>query len=274
MYDRLHLPARLVHAACDVASASELQVADVLPRRSVTMSIPFFPEHLACIRDDARRIVECARSHEDHLSGLIRTTERAVRQATELSRAFAAGDISASAAHLQRVCSDQLSDSVENADAAHRACVGAREQHVAARRLLSRIDTQCPAADTMSGGRSTPTPVLVVDDVADLRDMVAVVLRDAGFLVRTAVNGLDALLVAHEMQPSVIVMDVTMPVLDGLEATRLIKASEGLREAKVIAYTGNGSIPDASVERWFVAILPKTSTPDVVVAAVQHAAGL
>jgi CheY-like chemotaxis protein len=69
-------------------------------------------------------------------------------------------------------------------------------------------------------------------------------------------------------------MDVTMPVLDGLEATRLIKAAEGLREAKVIAYTGNASIPEAWVERWFVAIVPKSSTPDVVVAAVQHAAGL
>ena len=53
--------------------------------------------------------------------------------------------------------------------------------------------------------------------------------------MRTAVNGLDALIAAYEMKPSVIVMDVTMPVLDGLEATRLIKAAEELREAKVIA---------------------------------------
>jgi CheY-like chemotaxis protein len=237
------------------------------------MSIPPFPEHLACIRDDARRMVECARSHQDDLNGLLRTAERAIRQATELSRAFTEADLSAT--QLQRLCSDQLSESVENADAVHRACVGAREQEVAARRLLSRIATQCAAADdTMSAGRSTLAPVLVVDDSVDLRELVAIVLREAGFLVRTAVNGLDALLVAHEMKPSVIVMDVTMPVLDGLEATRLIKAAEGLREAKVIAYTGIASIPQAWVERWFVAIVPKSSTPDVVVAAVQQAAGL
>jgi CheY-like chemotaxis protein len=81
------------------------------------------------------------------------------------------------------------------------------------------------------------------------------------------------LLAAYEMKPAVIVMDVTMPVLDGIEATRLIKATEGIRESKVIAYTGTGSIP-APVERWFAAIVPKPSPPDVVLAAVQNAASL
>jgi CheY-like chemotaxis protein len=141
-----------------------------------------------------------------------------------------------------------------------------------ARRLLTRIENQCPEEEKVEAGRFTP--VLVVDDSVDLRDMVALVLREAGFLVRTAVNGLDALLVAHEMKPAVIVMDVTMPVLDGLEATRLIKAAEGLRNARVIAYTANASLPELWAARWFVAIVPKPSPPDVVLAAVQHAARL
>jgi CheY-like chemotaxis protein len=115
--------------------------------------------------------------------------------------------------------------------------------------------------------------VLVVDDVEDVRDLVALVLRRAGFLVRTAVNGLEGLLTAYEMRPDVIVMDLTMPVLDGLEATRLIKAARTTRASRVIAYTGNSSIP-SSLERWFVAIVPKPSPPDVVLAAVQHAVSL
>ncbi len=234
------------------------------------MSIPVFPEHLACIRDDARRIVEYARNHEDHLNALIRTTERAVRHATELSRAFADGHISSPQA--SRLLSHQLSESVENAETAQQAYEDSREHHVAARRLLSRIDKECAEEEQSEAPHSIS--VLVVDDVPDLRDLVAVVLRQAGFLVRTAVNGLDALLVAHEMKPSVIVMDVTMPVLNGLEATRLIKAAEGLRHAKVIAYTGIDSITDPSIEQWFAAIVPKPSSPDVVLAAVQHVAGL
>jgi CheY-like chemotaxis protein len=112
--------------------------------------------------------------------------------------------------------------------------------------------------------------VLVVDDVEDVRELVALVLRNAGFVVRTAVNGLEGLLTAYEMRPDVIVMDLTMPVLNGLEATRLIKAAHATRESRVIAYTANDSIPPP-LERWFVAIVSKPSSPDVVLAAVQNA---
>jgi CheY-like chemotaxis protein len=68
-------------------------------------------------------------------------------------------------------------------------------------------------------------------------------------------------------------MDLTMPVLNGLEATRLIKAAHATRESRVIAYTGNGAIPPP-LERWFVAIVSKPSPPDVVLAAVQNAVSL
>jgi CheY-like chemotaxis protein len=112
--------------------------------------------------------------------------------------------------------------------------------------------------------------VLVVDDVEDVRDLIALVLRNAGFVVRTAVNGLEGLLTAYEMRPDVIVMDLTMPVLNGLEATRLIKATQATRESRVIAYTGDSSIPPP-LERWIVAIVSKPSPPDIVLAAVQNA---
>jgi CheY-like chemotaxis protein len=115
--------------------------------------------------------------------------------------------------------------------------------------------------------------VLVVDDVEDVRDLIALALRNAGFVVRTAVNGLEGLLTAFEMRPDVIVMDLAMPVLNGLEATRLIKATHATRESRVTAYTANGSIPPP-LERWFVAIVSKPSPPDVALAAVQHAVSL
>jgi CheY-like chemotaxis protein len=69
----------------------------------------------------------------------------------------------------------------------------------------------------------------------------------------------------------VIVMDLTTPVLNGLEATRLIKATEATRESRVIADTGNGSVPPLLERR--VAVVSKPSPPDAVLAAVQNPVG-
>jgi CheY-like chemotaxis protein len=167
--------------------------------------------------------------------------------------------------------SDQARLSVEQAEATTRACVGARQQHVEAHRLYRTIDNRPEDPQEMVAPRAAA--VLVVDDIEDVRNLIALVLRNAGFVVRTAVNGLEALLTAYEMRPDVIVMDLTMPVLNGLEATRLIKATQATRESRIIAYTGNGSIPP-SLERWFVAIVSKPSPPDIVLAAVQNAVSL
>jgi CheY-like chemotaxis protein len=146
--------------------------------------------------------------------------------------------------------------------------VSARQQHATACQLLAHL------GDDHGPGPQLPTAVLVVDDYGDVREMLAGVLEDAGFVVRTAANGLEALIAAYDMRPGVIVMDVTMPVLDGIEATRLIKAGEATRNARVIAHTGNPSF-DESPTRWlFAAVLHKPAAPDAVLATVQQFAGL
>jgi two-component system, cell cycle response regulator DivK len=232
------------------------------------MSSPYSFEHLADIRDGARRMVEWTRAHEDDLNELVETAGGVARLATALAVALARPNTNAD--DLCRLCSDQVRRSTHNAAATARACVNAREQHVAADRLYSTINNG--SGDTHEIAESG-SAVLVVDDVQDVRDLTALILRKAGFVVRTAANGLEGLLVAYEMRPDVIVMDLTMPVLDGLEATRLIKAMEATRESKVIAHTGNGSIPPP-LEGWFVAIVSKPSRPDVILAAVRNAVSL
>jgi len=76
------------------------------------------------------------------------------------------------------------------------------------------------------------------------------------------------------MRPAVIVMDVTMPVLDGIEATRLIKAIETTRHARVIAYTGNSGLDDTPAGTLFAAVLQKPAAPLVVLETVQRVATL
>ena len=65
-----------------------------------------------------------------------------------------------------------------------------------------------------------------------------------------------------------------MPVLDGIEATRLIKAVDVTREARVIAYTGSPSFDADPARTMFAAVLQKPATPGVVLAAVQQVAAL
>jgi CheY-like chemotaxis protein len=210
-------------------------------------------------------MVERSRAHEGDLDKLVHTAEEVARHAAALA---ALARVDTNTDGLGQLCSDQARLSVDHAAATVRACVGAREQHVEAYRLYGTIDSGPAHSDEMIASHAAA--VLVVDDVEDVRELVSLVLRNAGFVVRTAANGLEGLLTAYEMRPDVIVMDLSMPVLNGLEATRLIKATHATRASRVIAYTGNDSIPPP-LARWFAAIVSKPSPPDVVLAAVQNA---
>lgn len=84
-----------------------------------------------------------------------------------------------------------------------------------------------------------PRTVLIVDDFEDNRAMYAEFLRYSGFEVIEASNGLEAIEKATASVPDVIVMDLSLPVLDGWEATRRLKNDDRTRHVPVIALTGH-----------------------------------
>jgi CheY-like chemotaxis protein len=86
--------------------------------------------------------------------------------------------------------------------------------------------------------------ILIVDDHADARDMYGMYLAQEGFRWIDAVNGQDAITQAHVERPSLILMDLTMPRLDGWEAIRLLKIDAVTAAIPLIVLTGNDS-PDA-----------------------------
>lgn len=93
----------------------------------------------------------------------------------------------------------------------------------------------------MSGGKRTAsTPlVLVVDDFQDNREMYAEFLRFSGLRVEEAVNGHEALDKAAALLPDLIVMDLSLPGIDGWEATRRLKREPATKHIPIIALTGH-----------------------------------
>jgi CheY-like chemotaxis protein len=79
--------------------------------------------------------------------------------------------------------------------------------------------------------------VLLAEDNVDNLEMVSNYLRLLGFEVHTAQDGLEAVALAQAYRPDIIIMDVQMPELDGLEATRRLRADPTLRLTPIIALT-------------------------------------
>ena len=84
---------------------------------------------------------------------------------------------------------------------------------------------------------------------------------------------LEALMAAHYVKPTVAVMGVSMPILDGIETARLLKASPSTRHARVVAYTAWPSFYDGPLKSVFDGVLAKPSTSEALVAAVRRFAG-
>jgi len=90
----------------------------------------------------------------------------------------------------------------------------------------------------LESGRE-PLRILVVDDMADNRALLCTLLRPIGFEVKEATNGVEALEVFEQWAPHAIFMDMRMPVMDGYEACRRIKATEAGQATFVIALTAS-----------------------------------
>jgi CheY-like chemotaxis protein len=105
-----------------------------------------------------------------------------------------------------------------------------------------------------------PALVLLVEDDPDGRLLFADWLRDAGFRVETAHNGLQALERAVELRPDAILTDLDIPGIDGYELTRRIKNGPWTASVPVLAVTGYGPFtqdPSRADRAGCDAILPK-----------------
>lgn len=126
----------------------------------------------------------------------------------------------------------------------------------------------------MPPGVSTAVTVLVVDDHAHVRDGVERLLdgRDGFRLVGAARDGEEACTLATVLRPDVVLMDLCMPVLDGIEATRrIVRTCPATRVVVLTALRDRERIGRA-IDAGAVGCLLKDVEPDALLAAVRSAA--
>ncbi len=124
--------------------------------------------------------------------------------------------------------------------------------------------------------RRSGTPlILVVDDTEDTRQLYAHVLEAAGYRVEQAANGQQALDMIAVDKPAIVLMDLSMPVMDGWEATTRIKGDPTTSDVVVIALTGH--VTEMGLARAKEAgadiICTKPCLPDVVLKHVRRMLG-
>jgi two-component system, cell cycle response regulator DivK len=118
----------------------------------------------------------------------------------------------------------------------------------------------------------SPQPlVLVVDDFQDNREMYAEFLAYQGFRVIQAANGVEALDQAFSNHPDIIIMDLSLPVMDGWEATRRLKADQRTNGIPVVALTGHAmqGHSKGAMEAGCDSFVAKPCLPDQLVAEIR-----
>ena len=124
---------------------------------------------------------------------------------------------------------------------------------------MSSVDT---SVDTSSDPHSTTPPVvapaakrvLIVDDNADLLTIFTIAMEMTPFTIDTAVDGVDAMEKIQAIMPDVMILDVNMPRMDGLEVLSTVRDNPEFDRMKIILLTGNSTVPT----------YPETSKADLV----------
>lgn len=105
-----------------------------------------------------------------------------------------------------------------------------------------------PAGGTVIGYEGAPRSILIVDDITENREMLAYLLSVLGFQIDEAENGQAALECVQASKPDLILMDMLMPVMDGLEATRRIRQNDTAAHLPIIIISA--TVADEDHPKW------------------------
>jgi two-component system alkaline phosphatase synthesis response regulator PhoP len=113
--------------------------------------------------------------------------------------------------------------------------------------------------------------ILVVDDEEDIRELVRYNLSKSGYTVMAAGTGEEALQIAHEVRPMLVVLDIMLPGIDGLEVCRRLKSDATLSKTPIVMISALGEEKDvvAGLELGADDYVAKPFSPSVLLARVK-----
>ena len=219
----------------------------------------------AQLMSDSERLVAAALDHERALTSLVTLLDGHAETlpASDGSLEFAVvGQSAAGTPARVPIAGTELLVAIRD------LCIAARAQRLLAESVLERLIGD--VAREEEAVRTRPR-VLVIDDSDDNRDLVALIAETAGLHAMTARNGLEAVIVAHYAQPRLVLMDLSMPVLGGLETARLLKSSASTRGLPLVALTARPEMCELPpFDALFRTVLRKPVAPERLVAEVQR----
>jgi CheY-like chemotaxis protein len=117
-----------------------------------------------------------------------------------------------------------------------------------------------------------PPTVLIVEDNADNRDIYRTILEFHAFTVLEAEDGADGIAIAQAERPDLILMDISIPIIDGLDATRRLKQDPATAAIPIVALTAHAQREDEmrAMEAGCDSYLAKPVEPHRVVAEVRR----
>ena len=118
---------------------------------------------------------------------------------------------------------------------------------------------------------SKPAHLLIVEEEGDLLEVLKFVLEDAGYRISTAQDGAAALAIAASGKVSLVLLDVGMPGVDGIEVARRLRADPTTANVRLALHTG---LTAAAVRERFTdydAFIPKAEDAEELIAAIKAA---
>jgi CheY-like chemotaxis protein len=119
-------------------------------------------------------------------------------------------------------------------------------------------------------GKIPEEPVLIVDDDEDCREMLATLLVAHGYRIVTAENGAEALTVARQYRPCLILLDLMMPVMDGEEFRRTQLTDPQIRDIPIVVVSARIGAAEIAGRLGAVGVIPKPLDLDQVAATIEE----